>query len=289
MIWKDNISIEFFPPQTDAGKEKLRATGQALKVIHPKCASVTYGAGGSTQDTTLQAVHILLDEGFSVAPHLSCIGGTVERIEALLRQYREIGVRHLVALRGDLPSGSIDPGDFLYASELVEFIRKMHGDWFEIKVAAYPEFHPQAASPMEDVDNFCKKIRAGADEALTQYFYNPDAYEQFVDECQKRGITAPIVPGIMPIINYERLVRFSDACGAEIPRWLRLRLSGFDEKTQRDDLNKFSADVVANLCEKLLKLGAPGLHFYTMNQSEPILDISERIGLVDEDMLKEQP
>ena len=278
MAWRDNLSAEFFPPNTAAGMEKMLAVSQVLSCLKPVFLSVTYGAGGSTQQRTLTAVDALKAKKFKVAPHLSCIGATEESIREILLRYRVAGIEHIVALRGDLPSGTMDFGDFLYASELVEFIRKEHQDWFSIKVAAYPEIHPQARSYQDDVRHFCDKMKAGADEALTQYFYNADAYAFFVEACQKEGVTAPIIPGIMPITNGERLVQFSDSCGADIPRWLRLKL-GCMSKQSKEDMLAFSSDVVSKLCEKLIAQGAPGLHFYAMNQSEPILGICRRLGI----------
>jgi len=266
------FSCEFFPPKTDEGAAKLRATWQALKVIDPVYFSVTYGAGGSTQERTFATVHeIQADSGVEAAPHLSCIGSTRAQIRAILDDYKAQGIRRLVALRGDLPSGMRDPGELRYANELVEFIRAETGDWFHIEVAAYPEFHPQAVSPTADLDAFQRKVEAGSDAAITQYFYNVDSYFRFVDDCLDRGIHIPIVPGIMPITNYPQLARFSDACGAEIPRWLRKRLEAFG-----DDLESIRAlglEVVSELCEQLLDGGAPGLHFYTMNQVEPTLTL----------------
>ena len=278
MAWKDNISVEFFPPNTPAGMGKMLAAAQALRCLEPAFFSVTYGAGGSTQDRTADAVEALGALGFPVAPHLSCIGATEDHVRDMLKRFRQNGIRSIVALRGDLPSGTMDFGDFLYGKELVEFIRQEHQDWFNIKVAAYPEIHPRALSYDQDVKHFCEKMQAGADEAITQYLYNADAYLFFVEACQKQGITAPIIPGIMPIMNADRLVQFSDACGTDIPRWLRLKLSSMRYDSQ-DDLIEFGCDVVSSLCEKLIAAGAPGIHFYSMNQSMPILGICKRLGL----------
>jgi methylenetetrahydrofolate reductase (NADPH) len=259
---KPLFSFEFFPPQTPEGMEKLAATRKQLAVLHPAFFSVTFGAGGSTQERTLQTVTQIKTEGSTVAPHLSCVGSTRENIRTLLNVYRAQGVNRIVALRGDLPSGMGSIGEFQYANELVEFIRAETGDHFHIEVAAYPEFHPQARSARDDLLNFKRKMNAGADAAITQYFYNADSYFYFVDQCRKMGITAPIVPGIMPIVKFSQLARFSEMCGAEIPRWMRKTL-----------------DAVTALCEKLLAGGAPGLHFYTLNQAAPSLAIWQRLGL----------
>lgn len=270
-------SFEFFPPKTAEGDAKLRAVHAELSVVKPTYFSVTFGAGGSTQKGTLETVQWIEAAGTAAAPHLSCIGSTRESIRAVLAQYRASGIRRMVALRGDLPSGYGAPGEFRYASELVEFIRAETGDWFHIEVAAYPEFHPQARSPEDDLKAFARKVKAGADGAITQYFYNPDAYFRFRDEVAKLGVTVPIVPGIMPITNYTQLARFSDACGAEIPRWIRQRLAGFGD--DRDAIRAFGLDVVADLAQTLLQGGAPGLHFYTMNQSEATLALWRRLKL----------
>ena len=271
------FSFEFFPPKTVEGMDKLRATREQLAQLHPKFFSVTFGAGGSTRDRTLETVRDIQASGSEAAPHLSCIGSTEESIREILAEYKGQGIRHLVALRGDLPSGSMDAGAFNYANELVEFIRKETGDWFEIEVAAYPEVHPQARTYTEDLANFKRKVDAGADSAITQYFFNADSYFLFVDEVRAQGVTIPIVPGIMPIGNYVQLARFSDACGAEIPRWLRKKL-----ETYGDDLTSlraFGLDVITDLCDRLLAGGAPGLHFYTMNQAGPTTTIWQRLGL----------
>jgi methylenetetrahydrofolate reductase (NADPH) len=256
-----NFSFEFFPPRTPEGVEKLRATTRQLQQLKPKFFSVTYGAGGSTRDRTLETVLEIRDAGFGAAPDL----------------YKTKGIRHIVALRGDLPSGAASAGELRHANELVEFIRAHTGDWFEIEVACYPEYHPQAKSPADDLRNFKRKVDAGANAAITQYFYNADAYFRFVDECEALGVTLPIVPGIMPIGNYSQLARFSDACGAEIPRWIRLKLASFaDDATS---IRSFGLDVVTDLCDRLLAAGAPGLHFYTMNQAGLTTTIWQRLGL----------
>jgi len=270
-------SLEFFPPKTDAGREKLGNTIAALGKLKPQYCSVTFGAGGSTQEGTLEAVTEIQRAGLHPEPHLSCIGSTREKIREILNQYIARGITRIVALRGDLPSGMGESGEFRYANELVEFIRKETGNHFRIEVGAYPEFHPQAPSARVDLMNFKRKVDAGADSAITQYFYNPDAYFRFVADCEMMGIDIPIVPGIMPITNYEQLARFSDVCGAEIPRWIRRRLEGFG--TDMESLRKFGLDVTVNLCQKLLEGGASGLHFYTMNQAEPTTTIFKRLGL----------
>ncbi len=273
-----SFSFEFFPPKTPEGAAKLRAARAQLAAVHPDFFSVTFGAGGSTREGTLATVLEIHAEGRPVAPHISCIGSTRESVRELLQRYRDAGIRRLVALRGDLPSGAAGgAGDFRYANELVEFIRADTGDWFHIEVAAYPEVHPQARSPADDLANFVRKVRAGANSAITQYFYNSDAYFRFVDDVAALGCNVPIVPGIMPITNYAQLARFSDACGAEIPRWIRKRLESFGD--DRDSIRAFGLDVVTDLCEQLLAVDAPGLHFYTMNQAEPTLAIWQRLGL----------
>jgi methylenetetrahydrofolate reductase (NADPH) len=272
------ISCEFFPPKTDDGAAKLRATWQALKAIDPAYFSVTYGAGGSTQERSFSTVsEIQRESGVPAAPHLSCIGSTREHIRAILNDYKVQGIRRIVALRGDLPSGMGDPGELRYANELVAFIRAETGDWFHIEVAAYPEFHPQAASARADLNAFQRKVEAGADGAITQYFYNVDSYLRFVNDCLDRGIHIPVVPGIMPITNYTQLARFSDASGAEIPRWLRKRLETFGD--DMESLRGFGLDVVGELCQQLLEAGAPGLHFYSMNQAEPTLSLWRGLNL----------
>ena len=271
------LSFEFFPPRTEDGAAKLRATRMQLAQLKPTFFSVTYGAGGSTREGTLATVLEMLAEGLPGAPHLSCIGQTRQTLREVLAQYRAHDIRHLVALRGDLPSGTLDVGDFRYASELVAFIRAETGRWFHIEVAAYPECHPQARTPQEDLAAFKRKIDAGADSAITQYFFNPDAYWRFVDDCAAIGITLPIVPGIMPIASFSKLARFSDACGAEIPRWIRRKLEGFGDDTA--SIRAFGLDVVTELCAGLLARGAPGLHFYTLNQAGLTTTIWQRLGL----------
>jgi len=270
-----NFSIEFFPPKTPEGVEKLRVTRRKLAELNPTYFSVTFGAGGSTQQGTLDTVLDIMADGHAAAPHLSCIGATRESIRAILQQFQQQGIRRLVALRGDLPSGYGGAGELRYANELVEFIRQETGDWFHIEVAAYPEMHPQARSPQDDLQNFARKIGAGANAAITQYFYNADAYFQFVDNVRKLGIEVPIVAGIMPITNYTQLMRFSDMCGAEIPRWVRLKLASFgDDSTS---IKAFGLDVVTDLAERLLAGGAPGLHFYSMNQAAATTAIWQRL------------
>jgi methylenetetrahydrofolate reductase (NADPH) len=271
------FSFEFFPPQTPEGIEKLRATRRQLAQLDPKFFSVTFGAGGSTRDRTLNTVLEIQAEGYTVAPHLSCIGATGENIRSILKQYRDRGVRHIVALRGDLPSGMAQGGEFRYASELVAFIRAEFGDAFHIDVAAYPEYHPQADSAQEDLRHFKQKIDAGADSAITQYFYNADAYFSFVEACEAMGISIPIVPGIMPINKFSQLARFSDACGAEIPRWIRKRLEGYADDSA--SIRAFGLDIVTDVCDRLLSSGAPGLHFYTLNSAGLASTIWQRLGL----------
>ena len=274
---KRTFSFEFFPPKTPEGMAKLRATRQQLAQLHPKFFSVTYGAGGSTRDRTLEAVMEIQASGSASAPHLSCIGSTQESIQEILDLFKSKGIRHIVALRGDLPSGMADPGEFRYANELVAFIRQQTGDWFHIEVAAYPEIHPQAKNAHDDLNNFKRKADAGANAAITQYFYNADAYFRFVDDCVAMNVNIPIVPGIMPITNCTQILRFSDACGAEIPRWIRKRLEAYGEDL--DSIRAFGLDVVTDLCDQLLQGGAPGLHFYTLNQAGPSSIIWQRLGL----------
>ncbi|MET3109228.1 methylenetetrahydrofolate reductase (NADPH) [Oxalobacteraceae bacterium GrIS 2.11] len=270
-----NFSIEFFPPKTVEGVEKLRATRARLAKLNPAYFSVTFGAGGTTQQGTLDTVLEMRAEGLAAAPHLSCVGGSEASIRGILQQYQDHDIRRIVALRGDMPSGYGLGGSFRYASDLVEFVRKETGDWFWIDVAAYPEMHPQARSPQDDLHNFDRKIKAGANSAITQYFYNADAYFQFVDATRKLGITVPIVAGIMPITNYTQLMRFSDMCGAEIPRWVRLKLASYGDDSA--SIKAFGLDVVTRLCEQLIANGVPGLHFYSMNQSEAVTQIWERL------------
>jgi len=270
-----NFSIEFFPPKTPEGAEKLRVTRRKLAELNPKYFSVTFGAGGTTQQGTLDTVLDIMADGHLAAPHLSCIGATRDSIRTILQQFQAQGIRRLVALRGDLPSGYGGAGELRYANELVEFIRAETGDWFHIEVAAYPEVHPQARSPQDDLLNFERKVKAGANAAITQYFYNADAYFQFVDNAQKLGIDVPVVAGIMPITNYTQLMRFSDMCGAEIPRWVRLKLASFGDDSA--SIKAFGLDVVTGLCERLLAGGAPGLHFYSMNQAVATTAIWQRL------------
>jgi len=271
------VSLEFFPPKTPEGAEKLRVARQQLYALKPEFCSVTFGAGGSTQDGTFNTVSEILAEGVSAASHFSCVGATKATVRAQLAQLKAMGVKRLVALRGDLPSGYGAGGEFQYASDLVAFIRSETGDAFHIEVAAYPEVHPQAKSPASDLQAFATKVRAGANSAITQYFYNADAYFKFVEEVDAMGLQVPVVPGIMPIGSSTQLMRFSDACGAEIPRWIRLRLQSFGDDTA--SIKSFGLDVVTDLCEQLRAGGAPGLHFYTMNQSGATLALCERLGL----------
>jgi methylenetetrahydrofolate reductase (NADPH) len=271
------LSLEFFPTKTPEGAEKLTAVRQKLYALKPEYCSVTYGAGGSTQDGTIQTVRAILAEGVDAAPHFSCIGATKAGVREQLAQFKADGIRRIVALRGDLPSGYGSFGEFRYASELVAFIREETGSHFHIEVAAYPEMHPQARNPEADLKAFVTKVRAGADVALTQYFFNPDAYFRFVDDVARAGLDIPVVPGIMPIINASQLIRFSDACGAEIPRWVRSRLEGFGD--DKASIQAFGLDVVSALCERLRAGGAPGVHFYTMNQAGPVKALCERLGL----------
>lgn len=271
------FSFEFFPPKSAEGVAKLRETRDELAKLGPKYVSVTFGAGGSTQAGTIETVRDMTAAGIDTAPHLSCVGSNKEDIRALLDGYMAMGVKRIVALRGDMPSGMREAGSFHYANELVAFIREQTGEHFHIEVAAYPEFHPQAVNAEKDLDNFANKVKAGANAAITQYFYNIDAYLRFVEECEKRNVGIPIVPGIMPITNIKNLARFSEMCGAEIPRWLRLRLEAYGEDTQ--SLRAFGLDVTTELCRKLLEAGAPGLHFYTMNQVAPTRIIWTNLGL----------
>jgi methylenetetrahydrofolate reductase (NADPH) len=272
-----SFSIEFFPPQTVEGVAKLRATRAQLALLKPAFFSCTFGAGGSTRDHTLDTVLEIQREGLAAAPHLSCIGSTRENIRAMLAQYRAAGIRRIVTLRGDLPAGITEAGEFRYANELVEFIRAETGDWFHIEVAAYPEVHPQALSASADLANFKRKIDAGADSAITQFFFNADAYDHFVEAAQSAGITVPIVPGIMPIASFTKLAHFADNCGAEIPRWLRKRFESYGDDTE--SIRAFGLDVVTEMCERLLAGGAPGLHFYSLNQAGLTAEIWRRLGL----------
>ena len=271
------FSFEFFPPKTPEGMSKLREARKQLAQLGPKFFSVTFGAGGTTRDRTLETVLEIQADGHEAAPHLSCVSSDKSEIRDILAQYKSHGIRHIVALRGDLPSGEVSASDFRYANELVEFIRQETGDWFEIEVAAYPEIHPEAPSAHADLDNFKRKVDAGANAAITQYFYNSDAYFRFMDECDARGIRIPVYPGVMPIYNFTQLSRFSAVCGAEIPRWLRLRMQDYG-----DDLTSVRAlglDVVTELCDRLLAGGVPGLHFYTLNQAGTVSTIWQRLGL----------
>lgn len=270
------ISFEFFPPKTPEGAEKLRAVRQKLYALKPEFCSVTYGAGGSTQQGTFDTVGEILAEGVSAASHFSCIGATKASVREQLATLKVMGVKRLVALRGDLPSGYGAGGEFHYASDLVAFIRAETGDDFRIEVAAYPEVHPQAKSPEADLQAFVAKARAGADSAITQYFYNTDAYFRFVDDVHRLGVDIPVVPGIMPITSSSQLLRFSDACGAEIPRWIRLRLQAYGDDVE--SIKAFGLDVVTDLCDQLVTAGVPALHFYSMNQSAPTLGVLERLG-----------
>jgi methylenetetrahydrofolate reductase (NADPH) len=272
------FSFEFFPPKSDEAVQKLRAARTRLAQVRPDFFSVTYGAGGSTREGTVSTVLEMHAAGLPVAPHISCIGSNEQSIRQLLQTYRKVGIRRLVALRGDLPSGmAAGSPRFRYASDLVEFVRAETDRWFYIEVAAYPEVHPQARTAAEDLSNFVRKMRAGADSAITQYFFNPDAYLRFVQDARRAGVHEPIVPGVMPITNFAQLARFSDACGAEIPRWMRRRLEALGD--DRESIRAFGLEVVASLCERLLAEGAPGLHFYTMNLAEPTLAIWSRLGL----------
>lgn len=271
------LSFELFPPQTPEGLEKLRVTRSQLAQLKPAYFSVTYGAGGSTRDRTLGVVTELQAEGQKVAPHLSCVAATKASTAEMLERYLASGINRIVALRGDLPSGMVEIGEFRYASDLVAFIRERFGDAFHIEVAAYPEYHPQSRSAEDDLRNFERKVKAGADSAITQYFFNADAYYYFRDQCEALGIAIPIVPGIMPISRFTQLARFSDACGAEIPRWIRRKLEGFGDDAA--SIRAFGLDVVTRLCDDLLRNGAPGLHFYTLNQAGAVTTIWQRLGL----------
>jgi methylenetetrahydrofolate reductase (NADPH) len=275
------FSIEFFPPKTAEGAEKLRVTRGKLAALKPTYFSVTFGAGGSTQAGTRDTVLEIQREGLNAAPHLSCIGRSRDELRAILAEYKAHGIRQVVALRGDLPSGygasDLSSGEFSHANELIAFIRAETGDWFHIEAAAYPEMHPQAKSPQDDLENFARKVRAGANSAITQYFYNADAYFRFIDEARKIGVDVPVVAGIMPINNYTQLMRFSDMCGAEIPRWVRLKLASYGDDSE--SIKAFGLDVVTQLCERLLAGGAPGLHFYTLNQAGPTTTICQRLKL----------
>jgi len=271
------FSFEFFPPKTPEGMEKLRAARRQLAQLKPAFFSVTFGAGGSTREGTLATALEIQAEGHTAVPHISCVASTRENVRAVIAEYRAHGIRRIVALRGDMPSGIAVAGEFRYASDLVRFIREESGDAFHIEVAAYPEVHPQARNADQDLKAFKAKVDAGANGAITQYFYNPDAYFHFVDRAEAMGITLPIVPGIMPINNFTQLARFSDACGAEIPRWMRMKLEGYGDDTA--SIKAFGLDAVTTLCDRLLSQGAPGLHFYTLNQAGPSTTIWQRLGL----------
>ncbi|VAW64156.1 5,10-methylenetetrahydrofolate reductase [hydrothermal vent metagenome] len=274
---EQNFSCEFFPPKTELGMEKLLATAETLKLeIKPSFFSVTFGAGGSTRETTFNAVKkVKQAAGCEVAPHLSCIGSSKQQLSDILDEYKQQGIKRIVTLRGDMPSGTVSHSDFNYAYQLVSFIRENYADQFHIEVAAYPESHPQSDNAHKDLLHFKEKVDAGANSAITQYFYNIDSYFYFVDSCEKSGMDIPIVPGIMPITNYSNLSRFSDMCGAEIPQWLRKKLESFADDT--DSIKEFGADFVSAMCEKLLAMGAPGLHFYTLNQSDATMRIWNNI------------
>lgn len=271
------VSFEFFPPKTDAGAEKIKVVHQALQALNPAYFSVTYGAGGSTRERTLSTIDALNGKGAPVAPHLSCIGDSKQRIAELLDLYKSQGINRLVALRGDLPSGQVGLGELPYATDLVRFIREHAGDHFHIEVAAYPEMHPQAASFEADIRHFVEKMQAGANAAITQFFFNPDSYFYFVERVRKAGINAPIIPGIMPITNASNLIRFADSCGADIPRWVRKQLASYGDDSE--SIKAFGHEVVFKLCERLIQGGAPSLHFYSMNQSEPTSQLVKDLDL----------
>jgi len=271
------LSFEFFPPKTQEGMDKLRATRAQLMPLQPKFVSVTFGAGGSTQHGTLATVIEMAKDGVVAAPHLSCIGSSKDSLRGILNEYRAHGIRHIVALRGDLPSGMGAVGELRYASELVSFIRAEFGDWFSIEVAGYPEYHPQARSPRHDLENFARKIKAGANSAITQYFFNADAYFRFVDDARKLGVDVPIVPGIMPITNFSQLMRFSEMCGAEVPRWIARRLESFGD--DKEAIRAFGLDVVTDLCRRLVDADVPGLHFYTLNKARSTTEVVKNLAL----------
>lgn len=272
-----SVSFEFYPPKTDEQRAQLDKTAARLKSLNPEYVSCTFGAGGSTLSYTPETVERLHSEhGLDAAPHLSCVGGTREELAELIRRYKTMGCRRIVALRGDLPSGMGHTGDFRYASELVEFIRREHDGYFHIEVGCYPECHPQSDDALADLRHFKAKIDAGADGAITQYFYNADAYFRFVDDARRLGVNVPIVPGIMPISNFSQLRRFSDACGAEIPRWIGKRMQAFGDDVE--SIREFAADLVADMCRRLVEGGAPGLHFYTLNLTKPTLNVLSRLG-----------
>ena len=279
MLSQKSFSIGLFPPKTPEAIDELRITRARLAQLSPKYFSITFGAGGSTQQGTQDIALEIQEEGYEAAPHITCIGSTRETVRERLNKYRTCGIRHIVALRGDLPSSYGVLGEFRYANELVEFIRAETGDWFRIDVAAYPEMHPQAKSMADDVDNFVRKVKAGADAAITQYFYNPAAYFRFMENVQAANVSVPVIAGIMPITNYTQLARFSDMCGAEIPRWIRLRLESYG--TDLASIRAFGLDVVTELCEQLLAGGAPGLHFYSLNRAAATSEIWKRLGLAE--------
>lgn len=271
------LSFEFFPTRTEEGRRKLGITRKQLRQYQPDFFSCTYGAGGATREGTLQTVGDILADGLTAAPHLACIGASREEMIGLLRTYQDMGIHHVVALRGDIPSGvGLGHQGLRYANELVTLIREVFADWFHIEVAAYPEFHPQARSAEDDISHFVRKCQAGADSAITQYFFNADSYFWFVDEAQSRGVDIPIIPGIMPIASFAKLARFSETCGAEIPRWLRLKLQSYADDTA--SIKALGLDVVTQLCERLLTQGAPSLHFYTLNQAGLVSTICQRLG-----------
>jgi len=265
------LSFEFFPTKTEEGTRKLLAVRDQLAATNPEFFSVTYGAGGSTQDRTLSIVESIQQQGIDAAPHLTCVGASKSELRDLLQTYKNMGIKRIVALRGDLPSGDMSAGELRYASELIEFIRTETGDWFDLEVAAYPEKHPQAENLENDIQHFANKVKAGANSAITQYFFNADSYFHFVEKAQAKGVDIPIVPGIMPITNYSKLARFSDACGAEIPRWMRQQLISYGDDI--DSIKAFGTEVISRMCERLLDGGAPSLHFYTLNQAEACMDV----------------
>jgi methylenetetrahydrofolate reductase (NADPH) len=276
--YQKSYSFELFPPKTEAGEQALKSTVTQLKKINPAYCSVTFGAGGSTREKTFETVvEIQQSAGIDCAPHISCIAATRSHIREMLHAYKAQGIKRIVALRGDMPSGMLSTGELRYANELVEFIRQESGDHFHIEVAAYPEVHPQALNAEKDLLNFKRKVDAGANSVITQYFYNAEAYFRFIDDCEKQGINIAIVPGIMPITNYTQLARFSELCGADIPRWIRKRLEVFGD--DRVLIRAFGVEVVSALCQRLLEQGAPGLHFYTLNQAEATLAIWDNLGL----------
>lgn len=273
------LSFECFPPRTDQGTINLNQVISELAVLKPEYISVTYGAGGTTQDKSLETVtHIQQNTEFDAVPHLTCIGASKDSIRELLKTYQDLGINRIVALRGDMPSGMMDPGEFKYAADLIAFIRQETGDHFQLEVAAYPETHPQSRNCDQGIKYFKEKVDQGADAAITQYFFNTDSYFYFIDSCEKAGIDLPIVPGIMPITNYEQLIRFSAMCGAEVPRWLKCRLESFEDHDNMEGLREFGQEYVTRMCQRLLDGGAPGLHFYSMNRTQPTLDIVQNLS-----------